>query len=573
MDPRLTALAQPFRASYLDHEGVTRQLAAWAGAFPELCRVEVIGRTEQGRDIEVLVLGRDPERLRPAVWIDANMHASELAGSSVALGIAEDVLALLLDPALTLHGLSPSACDVVRAGLFYVLPRMSPDGAEQVLKSARWVRSVPRDPRHHQLHPHWIHEDVDGDGLALAMRVEDPGGEYVALEGHASALRPRLVEDEGPFYRLYPEGRVAGFDGAAVPDPWFLSDNATDLNRNFPVAWRSEPDQAGAGLFATSEAESRAVVAYTAERPHLFAWLNLHTYGGVFIRPLGDRPDAAMDPEELAYYTQLAQWGEEHVGYPTVSGFEEFTYTPDKPLYGDIIAWAHRARGCFAFVVELWDLFEKLGLPRPKRFVDRYERLGREELGKLAAFDREHNGSRLFPAWREVEHPQLGRVEVGGFDPRVGLWNPPYERLGEIVTGMAAVMLRVAAMAPRVVVEARATAYDGVSEVVVRAKNHGYLPTYVLPSAMELPMNEPLWLEVVALSAGVELAGSAPRVRLGHLEGWGRGRFNPAQSLLFPRSRGTRNEATARLVVRGHGSVTVRVGSCRVGFQTVRVEI
>ncbi|MCB9733609.1 MAG: peptidase M14 [Deltaproteobacteria bacterium] len=572
MDPRLAALAQPFRADYLDWDGVDRQLAAWTQAFPDLCRVELLGRTEGGREIPVLVIGRDPDRYRPAVWIDANMHASELAGSSVALGIAEDVLALHLDPELTLHGLSRAACDVVRDGLFYVLPRMSPDGAEQILKSGRWVRSVPRDPRHHQLHPHWLHEDVDGDGLALAMRVPDPGGEYVALEGHPSALRPRLVEDEGPFYRLYPEGRVAGFDGDSVPDPWFLSDNATDLNRNFPVEWRSEPDQAGAGLYAMSEVEAHAVVAYTAERPHLFAWLNLHTYGGVFIRPLGDKPDTAMDAEELAYYTQLAQWGEAFTGYPTVSGFEEFTYTPDKPLYGDIIAWAHRARGCFSFVVELWDLFEQLGLPRPKRFVDRYERLGREELQKLAAFDTEHNAGRLFPAWREVEHPQLGKVEVGGFDPRIGLWNPPPDRLAGIVSGMSAVMLRVAAMAPRVVVTTEVVSHDGAAEVVVKVANHGYLPTYVLPSAKALPMNEPLWLEVVATSLAVELAGS-PRVKLGHLEGWGRGRFNPAQSILFPRSRGTRNEAVARLHTRGHGGVTIRVGSCRVGFQTFTVEV
>ena len=40
------------------------------------------------------VIGRNPDEARPAVWIDGNMHASEVCGSSVALAIAEDIIAL-----------------------------------------------------------------------------------------------------------------------------------------------------------------------------------------------------------------------------------------------------------------------------------------------------------------------------------------------------------------------------------------------------------------------------------------------------------------------------------------------
>src|SRR6478672_11782370 len=91
---RLEALSLGFRERPLLYDELTRQVRAWAEAFPNLCRVESIGRTPEGRDLLLLTLGPEPDRARPSAWIDGNMHASELAGSCVALAIAEDVLRL-----------------------------------------------------------------------------------------------------------------------------------------------------------------------------------------------------------------------------------------------------------------------------------------------------------------------------------------------------------------------------------------------------------------------------------------------------------------------------------------------
>ncbi len=65
-------------------------------------------------------------------------------------------------------------------------------------------------------------------------------------------------------------------------------------------------------------------------------WLNLHTFGGVLIRPLGDKPDSKMDQTDLAIFKQVEAWMTEHTGYATVSGYHEFLYEPDKPLRGDL---------------------------------------------------------------------------------------------------------------------------------------------------------------------------------------------------------------------------------------------
>jgi murein tripeptide amidase MpaA len=106
------------------------------------------------------------------------MHASELAGSSVALAIAEDFLAVHVDPARL--DLSPAVLARLREVRLFVLPRMSPDGAEAVLTTGRFVRSVPRDDRAERGASRWRTGDIDGDGLSLVMRVADPTGDYVA---------------------------------------------------------------------------------------------------------------------------------------------------------------------------------------------------------------------------------------------------------------------------------------------------------------------------------------------------------------------------------------------------------
>lgn len=569
--PALDTLYRGFRSEYLSYAELTAQLETWASAFPNLTRLKSIGTTPQGRQIWMFSIGADLSAPKPAAWVDGNMHAAELAGSSVALAIAEDVLRVHLGEPLA-HVAGPVQ-EALRHIHMHVVPRMSPDGAEAVLTTGAYVRSVPREARANREAPRWLAHDMDGDGLALVMRQEDPTGEFVASSVHPNLLVPRRIDDLGPFYRLYPEGTIENFDGHHIPDPYFLSDNEPDLNRNFPYHWAPEPAQAGAGRYPLSEPESRAVVEAATALPNLFTWLNLHTFGGVLIRPLGAAPDTKLAPFDRALFQQLEEWATELTGYPTVSGFHQFLYEPEKPLHGDLSDFAYHQRGAFAWVCELWDIFEQAGLPKRERFVDRYTQLDREHLEQLAAWDKKHNNSNIVLPWRAFDHPQLGKVEVGGVDPRFGIWNPPRDRLAEVCQSQSALYLRVASLCPRVelaepTVEQLA---PGVHRVTLDVVNLGYLATYGLESSKPLPWNEPLHLE--AGGRGLKVEGNDGRKNLGHLEGWGRGRWSGSHALFFPRSRGNSTRARVSLVVRGSGELRVVVRSCRTGEveRTVRL--
>jgi hypothetical protein len=561
--PELAPLARGFRDRYLRYDEITAQLRAWADAFPHLVKLGSIGQSRQGRELWLLTIGREPSRVRPAIWIDANMHAIEVAGSSVALAIAEEAIALHLGSERLPAAVRAAAKDA----LFYVLPRMSPDGAEVALTDGRYNRSVPRDERTARKHPRWISEDIDGDGTCLLMRVPDPTGDFVAHPKIPGLMLPRAIEDDGPYYKVYPEGRIENFDGHTIPDPDFLGDNSPDLNRNFPWSWRGEHGQKGAGTHPGSEPESRAVIDFAAKSPHLFAWLNLHTFGGVMIRPPGDHLDSKMNQMDLAIYRQLEQWCEQMTTYPMVSGFEEFLYEPDEPIHGALAEWAYVERGCLSFVTELWDIFARLGMPRPKKFADYYVRMTRDDLEKLAGWDVEENGGRIFRPFRRAAHPQLGDVELGGIDTLVGVSNPSFAALPDVCERHARLMMHVAAMAPRVkIARAEITKIgDGLVALEIDVENHGYLATHGVHASQDKPWNEPLWADVVCgEGVTVEDPGTA-HTKVGHLAGWGRGRFDFGQAIFFQRSLGSGGRRTVRWILRGRGEVTITVGSDRVG--------
>jgi hypothetical protein len=155
----------------------------------------------------------------------------------------------------------------------------------------------------------------------------------------------------------------------------------------------------------------------------------------------------------------------------------------------------------------------------------------------------------------------------------VGISNPPYEKLAETCATQTAAFLRVAALVPQVTIEVvkREKAGAEHTRIELRVANRGYLGTYGLSSARKLPLAEPLRLTTEG--AGVKLVAPAESiVEIGHLDGWGSGLY-AGTNIFFPWTRGNVHEKFVTLVAEGRGKLKVKVGSCRVGYRSVEVDI
>lgn len=83
-----------------------------------LCRIDDLGSTVQGRDINLLTIGNQVES-DLKIWITARQHP----GETMAEWFVEGLLGRLLDPQ------DPTARTLLDRATFYIVPNMNPDGS------------------------------------------------------------------------------------------------------------------------------------------------------------------------------------------------------------------------------------------------------------------------------------------------------------------------------------------------------------------------------------------------------------------------------------------------------------
>src|SRR5918996_3473833 len=169
--------------AYLRYDELTQALHALAEEHPRFCKVESIGKSYEGREIwlaELTNAETGPAAQKPAFWVDGNTHAGEVTGSMAALYLIE----ILLEG----YGSDERITDLLDRQAFYVLPRLSPDGAERYLTTPHTLRASMRPWPEPEEDPGLQPDDVDGDGNIVQMRVADENGEWRVSEGDARLL-------------------------------------------------------------------------------------------------------------------------------------------------------------------------------------------------------------------------------------------------------------------------------------------------------------------------------------------------------------------------------------------------
>jgi Zinc carboxypeptidase len=499
---------------FYGYDELSETLKAWADAAPRLCSVDSIGTSYEGRDIWLVTVTNTETGAhtdKPGFLVEANIHSMEWTGCTAALHLVHKLL--------TQHGSDPQITRALDTRVFYVIPRLNPDGAERGLKERRFIRSSVRPYPRDQPEDGLQVQDIDGDGRVLDMRIEDPTGAWRGHPEEKSLLIRRDPVDtpkDGPFYRLLDEGRIRNYDGVTIKVPFPLE--GLDLNRNFPAEWQPEHEQRGAGPYPTSEPEVRAMVQAVTERPNITGHIAYHTFSGVHLRPYAGRPDDDFPTHDLRAYQIIGARGTELTGYPAVSVFHDFKYDPKQTIKGGAHDWLYDHIGVFSWTTEFWSPQRQAGL-RDYHFTDWVREHPVEHDVALIRWARE-NYPDAYVDWYEFDHPELGKVELGGWDIINYWFNVPFDRLEEEVAPHADWAIWHALISPRLEVRALDVERVGEATFVVRLvlQNSGWLPTNVTEKALQRKAVRDLEVEL-ELPEGAELLAGQMQAVVGQLKG------------------------------------------------------
>jgi murein tripeptide amidase MpaA len=510
-------------SEYFKFDQLTQHLQGLAAAYPQFAALEAIGQSWQGRNVWAMTLTNSatgPHDSKPAFYIDAHIHAEEVATSHTAL--------YTIWYLLTNYGSDGMVTWLLDNTTFYILPRLNPDGAEISLTTGHhWCgngRYLPGEEQTEGL----CQMDINGDGLIVQMRLEDPAGEWKISKDDPRLMlmrKPGEVGD-GPYYRLYREGEIKGeWDGVnfTIQKP-----RDGNMNRNFPTGWWPKTRQYGAGDIPLSEPEEMAVAQFILAHTNIAGMQCYHTHGGVHLRPSLVAPDSSIPQWDLALYKTLGKMATETTGYPTISVFEEFTTDPDEPRTGSLMQWSYDEMGIITFSTELWNPELASGIADPAKYQIR-ARSTEDEL-KLLAYNDEHLGGKGFVEWQPFDHPQLGKVEIGGWTHMYTFRNPPPASIAssdkargflhETIHNNCIFTLKHAACTPLLRVsrfEAEALGAD-LYKVTAVVKNEGYLPTFLTQIALKHKTAGPVQI-TLDLPEGVEVIMGQAKQDIGHLAG------------------------------------------------------
>ncbi|MFZ5917761.1 MAG: M14 family metallopeptidase [Chloroflexota bacterium] len=554
--------------TYYRYADLTRILQAFASEYPHLVRLESIGKSYQGRDIwlaRVTRFAAGSDEQKPALWVDGNIHASEVSPSTACL--------YLLHYLVSNDGADPDVTRCLDTRAFYICPRVNPDGAEWALADKpKIVRSSTR-PYPHDEEPidGLVMEDIDGDGRILLMRIPDANGPWKACpEEPRLMVRREPAETGGSYYRLLREGRLEAYDGVTIRVQ--KNKEGLDLNRNFPVNWRQEHEQEGAGPYPTSEPEIRAMVQFIVSHPNITGGIAYHTMSGALLRPYGDRPDEAMPAEDLWTFEKIGQKGSQITGYPAVSVYHHFRYHPQKVITGVFDDWLYDHLGLFAWTVEIWSPQQQAGIEKYD-FIDWRREHPLEDNLKLLRWSDEVLAGQGYIDWYPFEHPQLGPLELGGWDYLYALKNPPPHLLEKEIAPFAGWMVWHLLISPRLELFEASAKPLGENTYLLRlvVHNTGWLPTYVTRQALQNKLVRGLVCQI-DLPQGASLETGQIREELGQLEGRA---YKPCVPAMYDPTDATEDRLKVEWVVRAPagGTVTLTARHDRAGTVVATVDL
>jgi hypothetical protein len=238
----------------------------------------------------------------------------------------------------------------------------------------------------------------------------------------------------------------------------------------------------------------------------------------VHLRPYGTKNDEALPTVDLRVFKEIGAKATELTKYPAVSVYHDFRYDPKDTITGVADDWAYDHLGVHAWTTEFWSPMRAAGIEDYK-FIEWWSDHPIEDDLKMLAWADEVAPGEGYVAWYPYDHPDLGPVELGGWNNQLLIRNPPPHLLAREVEPHADFAIWHLLISP--LLRMRSTEVedlgDGNWRVRVVVENTGWLPTNVTQKALDRKAVRAIEAKISG-GEGVTVVGE-PKVELGQLAG------------------------------------------------------
>lgn len=444
---------------YYNHAGITEICKKLAAAHPDLVKVSSIGKSYQGKEMWMLTVtdfkkGKPEER--PAFYMDGNIHSNEIQGTEMAMY----TVWYLAESFASVEFIKELLADKV----FYIVPTINPDARDHYMKEPNTPNSprsgvMPVDNDRDGLINEDGFTDLDGNGHITQMIRKSPTGRYKKDPSDPRRLVQVKVDEIGEYEILGSEGVDKDGDGRVGED----GTGYYDPNRDWAWKWQPNYIQGGAYKYPFSIPENRNVRDFVMAHPNIAGAQSFHNSGGMLLRGPGAEEDAGTyNAADSRIYDAIGKKGELLIpGYRYMIVYKDL-YT----AWGGELDWFYGGRGIYTFSNELFTssmMFNK-------------QNGGQEESYE---FDKSLLFGDAIIEWKEYNHPQYGKIEIGGVKKNFGRADPGFLLESDAHRNMAFCIYHAYSM-PKLVVEeiTEKILGGGLTEVTAVITNKRMMPTH-----------------------------------------------------------------------------------------------
>ena len=527
---------------YNDYAGLTDVMKRIASAYPDLAKLESIGKSFEGRDMWCIAITDykkgDPSR-KPGMYIDGNIHSNETQGSEFALYTAWYLTESFADTKFIQELLADK--------VFYILPTINPDARDVFFKkpnSSSSPRSgvIPIDNDMDGQIDEDGYDDLDKDGNIVQMRRKNINGRYRVDPLNANRMIQAGVDETGDYEMLGLEGLDNDNDGVVNEDG---AQFEYDPNRDWGWNWQPNYIQNGAYKYPFSIPENRNIMEFVMKHPNIAGAQSFHNAGGQVLRGPGAIEDiGTYNAADLQIYDAIGKKGEEIIpGYKYLIVYKDL-YS----VYGGELDWFYGGRGIFTFSNELWTPYLMFNSDATRDAND----------NTSYRFDRLLLMKDAFVEWHEYDHPQYGKIEIGGFKKNFGRMHPGFLLESDAHRNMAFTVYH-GYNTPKLTIDSVSIKDlgEGLREITARIANKRLMPTHSsqdLKYKIERP--DHIYLTGPKVLAGLIVENRNPSATVEQQ--------NFEDFIAVPNIPGY-VEVTVRWIVQGNQSFTIRADSRKGG--------